>query len=372
MTVPAVSQRVLVTGGAGFVGSSLALGIKARHPAWEVTALDNLRRRGSELGLDRLAKGGVRFVHGDVRSPDDLEEAPSPTVVIDCAAEPSVMAGMAATAGQAGLAAGPAYVLDTNLRGTLHCLERARRSGAGFVFVSTSRVYPVALIEALPFVETETRFELAPPPGVRGGWSASGLAEDFPLQGARTIYGATKLCSELMIAEYVAAFGMPAVIDRCGIIAGPWQMGKVDQGVVTHWVASHELGRPLRYIGYGGGGKQVRDVLHVEDLVRLVDVQIAQLGDLRGDDFNVGGGRPCSTSLLELTLACRRATSQTMPITPEPETRTADVRIYLSDSAKAKRRFGWAPEKTMEDVVEDIARWMRDHRGILERAFARA
>jgi CDP-paratose 2-epimerase len=356
-----MNERVLVTGGAGFVGSSIALEMKARHPAWEVTAFDNLRRRGSELGLQRLSDGGVRFVHGDVRAPEDLEDLPPHTLVIDCAAEPSVLAGLQES---------PSYVLDTNLKGTVHALERARRWGAGFVLLSTSRVYPIAPLEALPFVETPTRFVLAPSGASTTGWSTDGITEAFPLEGARSLYGATKLCSELLVAEYVAAYGIPAVIDRCGVIAGPWQMGRVDQGVVTHWVASHMVGKPLRYIGYGGKGKQVRDVLHVADLVRLIDAQIAEMDTLRGEVFNVGGGPACSTSLLELTMHCRHATSRTVPIDPEAETRVADVRIYLTDASKVKKRFGWAVEKTMEDVVGDVARWMRDEPAIALRMFA--
>jgi CDP-paratose 2-epimerase len=360
-----MNERVLVTGGAGFVGSSIALEMKARHPAWEVTAFDNLRRRGSELGLPRLSLGGVRFVHGDVRAPEDLEDLPPQTIVIDCAAEPSVLAGL-------GHAASPSYVLDTNLKGTLHALERARRWGAGFVLLSTSRVYPVTPLEALPFVETPTRFDLASAAESTSGrgWSTEGITEWFPLEGARSMYGATKLCAELLVAEYVAAYGMRAVIDRCGVIAGPWQMGKVDQGIVSHWVASHLVGKPLRYIGYGGKGKQVRDVLHVADLVRLIDLQVAEMDALRGEVFNVGGGRGCSTSLLELTMHCRRETSRTVPIDSEAETRAADIRIYLTDASKVKKRFGWAVEKTIEDVVGDIARWMRDEPALVERMFA--
>jgi CDP-paratose 2-epimerase len=320
-------------------------------------AFDNLKRRGSELALPRLAACGVRFVHGDVREPADLHELGAFDLLIDCAAEPSVIAGSAR------------YVLDTNLNGTLHCLEAARAHAAGLIFLSTSRVYPIATIERLPFVELDTRF--APAVGACGvGYSERGLNETFPLEGARSLYGASKLCSELIIQEYVAAHGLRAVIDRCGVLTGPWQMGKVDQGVIMHWVASHILDRPLRYIGYGGTGKQVRDILHVADLLELVDSQIAALDSLHGDVFNVGGGVDCSVSLRELTTLCQAVTRREVPIGTEHETRRADLRIYLSDCQKVQQRFGWKPQWRPDQIIEDIARWVWQERSALERVFA--
>ena len=127
------------------------------------------------------------------------------------------------------------------------------------------------------------------------------MSEAFPLDGPRTLYGATKLAAELLVTEYRAAFGLRTVIDRCGVIAGPWQMGKVDQGVFTHWVLSHYFGRELSYIGYGGRGKQVRDLLHVADLVDLVEDQLLRPDHWDGVTANVGGGPEVSLSLLETT-----------------------------------------------------------------------
>ena len=173
----------------------------------------------------------------------------------------------------AGVDGSPGYVVQSNLFGAYHCLELARQHRAQVVFLSTSRVYPVAPLQQLALIETETRFELGARQSVPGV-SAAGVAEDFPLAGARTIYGATKLAAELLIEEYRASFGIRAVVDRCGVIAGPWQMGKVDQGVFTHWMLAHRLSRPLRYIGFGASGKQVRDLLHVDDLVELIDEQL--------------------------------------------------------------------------------------------------
>jgi len=127
-----MSQRVLVTGGAGFVGSSLALGLAQRHPDWSIVALDNLKRRGSELNLPRLKQAGIEFVHGDIRNPEDLDPSVlKPTLILECSAEPSVMAGYGS----------PGYLLQTNLVGTINCLELARSTQADFVFLSTRRVF---------------------------------------------------------------------------------------------------------------------------------------------------------------------------------------------------------------------------------------
>ncbi len=348
---------LVVTGGAGFVGSSLAIALKVRHPSWRIQAFDNLKRRGSELTLPRLRAHEVRFVHGDVRNRADLTELAAFDVLIDCSAEPSVLAGLNGS---------PSYVVDTNLIGTLNCLEIVRAQRAGLVFLSTSRVYPIAAIERLPFSESTSRFVFEPSQAVPG-YSARGIAEAFPLHGARSLYGATKLCSELMIQEYVEAYGLSAVIDRCGVLTGPWQMGKVDQGVIMHWVASHVLQRPLRYIGYGGEGKQVRDILHIGDLIELVEAQLAELPKLRGEVFNVGGGNQCSVSLRELTTLCQAATGHKVEISSDPDTRQADLRIYISDHTKASERFGFRPRASPASIVDDIARWVTEHRALLER-----
>ena len=227
--------RLLVTGGAGFTGASVCIGLARRHPDWHITALDNLKRRGSELNLPRLRAAGVGFEQGDVRILDDLLALEPTEALIECSAEPSALAGVDGN---------PGYVVRSNLVGAYHSLELARRHRAQLVFLSTSRVYPVAALAALRLTEGETRFELD---SEQPCWGASpaGIAEDFPLAGARTIYGSTKLAAELLIEEYRASYGLRAVIDRCGVVAGPWQMGKFDQGVFTYWMLAHHFRRPL-------------------------------------------------------------------------------------------------------------------------------
>jgi CDP-paratose 2-epimerase len=341
-------NRLLITGGAGFVGSNLAVSLAERHPEWQLVALDNLYRRGSELNLPRLEAAGVEFVRGDVREPEDLARLPRISALIECSAEPSVMSGVDGETG---------YLVHTNLTGAYNCLELARRDGAFLVFLSTSRVYPVAPQVELKLEEAGTRFEIAAGQAVPGV-SPAGISEEFPLEGARTLYGATKLAAELLIEEYRSGLGVPAVIDRCGVIAGPWQMGKVDQGVFTHWMLAHHFQKPLSYIGFGGGGKQVRDLLHVEDLVDLVERQLLDAGGWDGRTVNVGGGRECSLSLLETTEICRELTGNEVPIEPVEQTRAGDVPVYLSDCARIFGLDQWRPRRGALQVLADIHEWI--------------
>lgn len=350
-------DRILVTGGAGFVGSWLALGAKERYPGAVVVALDNLKRRGAELNLPRLRDGGVEFVHGDIRNPEDFDACGDFDLLLECSAEPSVMAGYGGS---------PAYVLNTNLLGTVHCLEAARTRGAAMVFLSTSRVYPMAAINGLAYTEEATRFSLAPAQDLPGV-SAAGFSEDFPLTGARSLYGATKLASELLIAEYRAMYGMKAVVNRCGVIAGPWQMGKVDQGVAVLWAARHVFQQSLSYIGFGGEGKQVRDLLHIEDLRGLVYHEIDHLDQCDGATWNVGGGLGASLSLQEMTALCRELSGNDIDMGRAPETRPGDIRLYLTDNARVTAATGWKPARDARTIMADIVRWVRDHREALEK-----
>lgn len=354
-----IFRRIIVTGGAGFVGATLCVMLKQAFAGIQVVAFDNLKRRGSELNLPRLRSHGVIFRHGDVRSREDLSEVPAFDLLVDCAAEPSV---------HAGLAEGPAYVINTNLIGTFHSLEEARRREAGFVLLSTSRVYPIHALNGLPYRETATRYEWERQSLIAGA-GPDGITEDFPLEGTRSFYGASKLSAELLVQEYAAQYGMPTLINRCGVLAGPWQMGRVDQGVVALWVASHLFRLPLSYRGFDGLGKQVRDVLHVADLFDLLVCQMRRPSAWDGSIFNVGGGRACSTSLVELTETCSAVTGRTLDIDARPETSAVDIRIYLSDSTKANRVFAWAPQRDMACIVGDVAEWLVAHRDLVEPVF---
>lgn len=348
-------MRVLVTGGAGFVGSNLAVKLKAAERSTAVVAFDNLHRRGSELTLSRLRQHGVEFVHGDIRLRDDVERVGPFDVMVECSAEPSVHAGYDGSA---------SYVINTNLVGTINCLEAARRAGAALIFLSTSRVYPIEALRALPLVRSGDRLELEPnAEGV--GWTAAGVTRNFPLAGHRSIYGATKLASELLIEEFRHMYGLRAIVNRCGVIAGPWQMGKVDQGFVVLWAARHLWGDALEYRGFGGDGLQVRDLLHVDDLFDLLRLQLEHLIQWDGSIFNVGGGRASSVSLRELTAMCADRADREIPITSSAETAPADIPYYISNNHDVSNTTGWRPRRDVQVLVDDVFEWLRGHEPVV-------
>lgn len=344
-------KTYLITGGAGFVGSNLAIEFKKNKQNIRVVALDNLRRRGSELNIPRLMENGVEFIHGDIRNKEDFQDVGEADVIIECSAEPSVLAGFESS---------PEYLINTNLLGTVNCLEYARKCGADFLFLSTSRVYPIKIINSLNFTETSTRFELSNEQSIIG-ISSKGLTEDFPLNGSRTLYGTTKLASELIIQEYIEMYGLRGVINRCGVLTGSWQMGKVDQGFVVLWVAKHHYQKPLNYLGYGGKGKQVRDILHVKDLYRLLEIQIYDMDTHNGEIYNVGGGLERSISLFELTNLCKKYTGNKVTINSVIENRMADIRIFITDNSKVTEKTGWKPEITVDQIIEEISDWIREN-----------
>lgn len=346
-------DRILVTGGAGFIGSRLCFGARKAFPGATVTALDNLHRRGSELQVPRLARAGIEFVHGDVRNLEDLKAAGACDVVIDAAAEPSVLAGIDGD---------PGYVVRNNLAGAINTLEHARRCGAGLVFLSSSRVYPIEKLRAFELERRGQRFSLVDPNELRGV-TDEGINERFPLDGPRSLYGASKLAAELLISEYAATFGVPAVINRCGVVAGPWQMARVDQGVVGLWCARHVFGGRLDYIGWGG--YQVRDALHVDDLVDLVMYQVEELPALKGRVFNVGGGIDVSFSLRELTVLCREVTGASIEVGIIDELRPGDVPYYVTDSSLVRDTCDWLPARSLRRIVEDTVRWLSEHQDTL-------
>jgi CDP-paratose 2-epimerase len=232
------------------------------------------------------------------------------------------------------------------LVGTINCLELARRNNSDFIFLSTNRVYPIKELS-----ETE----------------GQAVSEDFPLStGSRTLYGATKLAAEYIIEEYIRNFNIKGVINRCGVIAGPWQFGKSDQGIVAYWLSHYFYKKPLSYIGFGGKGSQVRDLLHVDDLCMALINQIENLDKYNGEIFNIGGGKENAVSLTQMSAICAEVTGNSLEIKSIGETRPGDVKYYVTNNSKFNNASGWKPEKNTKEIFQDTYEWMKNNSSELE------
>ena len=349
-------MKILITGGCGFVGSNLALYFKKKDNKNEVISFDNLRRRGSELNIQRLRNHDITFVHGDIRNEDDFDFLTDLDCIIDASAEPSVVSG---------LDGGQRQLININLVGTVNLLNLAVKFNASFIFLSTSRVYPIVPLNGINFTEGTSRFEIDHDQNL-DGISAQGISEKFTLEGYRSFYGATKLAAEVLIPEYNKYADIKTVVNRFGVIAGPYQMGKVDQGVSVLWMARHFWKGKLGYFGYGGLGKQVRDILHIDDVCSLIYEQASNVSDYNGQSFNVGGGVKGSLSLLEMTKICEEITGNKIVISPVLQDREADIRIYVTDNSKLYEKSSWRPIKTNRELFEDIFMWIKNNENQLK------
>ena len=349
-------MNILITGGCGFVGSNLSIYLKKNFPHYNILAFDNLRRRGSELNIHRLKECDVTYIHGDIRNEDDLDSFDHLDFIIDASAEPSVTSG---------INGGQKQLININLGGTINLLNLAAKFGSSFIFLSTSRVYPIDPLNQIKYEEDDTRFTISEDQTL-GGVSQEGISERFSLDGYRSFYGATKLASEILIPEYNKYSNIKSVINRFGVIAGPYQMGKIDQGVSVLWMARHYWKGGLGYFGYGGMGKQVRDIIHIDDVCTLIADQVSNIDQYNGQMYNVGGGLPRSLSLMEMTNLCQKITGNSINITPVLEDREADIRIYITDNSKIYQQSEWRPNRSTEDLFSDIFQWINQNESQLK------
>lgn len=354
-------MKILITGICGFVGSRLGLALRERMGA-HVYGVDNLVRPGSEGNRRELASRGIGFVHGDMRMRSDIDALPACDWVIDAAANPSVLAGIDGRSS-------PRQVSEHNLSGTLNILEYCRERSAGLILLSTSRVYSVRDLAALPIQERDSAFAFDAARPAPAGVSRNGIAEAFPVRQPISLYGATKLASEVMSIEYGLAFRFPVWINRCGVLGGAGQFGTAEQGIFSYWLHAHAARLPLRYIGFGGRGLQVRDGFHPDDLADLVAAQIKRAKPPEDPIFNAGGGAANAMSLAQLTAWCDREFGGHPPA-PDCAPRRFDIPWVIMDSSRARDELGWMPQRSLESILDEIASHVRTHADWLHRTGA--
>ena len=338
-------MRILVTGACGFVGSTL-IRRWVEEGTHSLIGLDNFGRPGSERNRMALRALGVTIRHGDIRLPSDFETLPAVDVVVDTAANPTVLAGVdGQTSGR--------QLVEHNLIGTVNVLEYCRLRRAALVILSTSRVYSIPPLAAVPVRVVDDAFEPDPAVPLPPGMSAKGVQESFSTATPVSLYGATKLAAEQLALEYGATYEFPVWVNRCGVLAGAGQFGRADQGIFAYWVNSWLRERPLRYLGFGGQGHQVRDCLHPADLVPLIERQIATTTGAVPRVINVGGGLPSARSLAQLSAWCRARLGE-RSVEQVLEVRQFDIPWMVLDTSAARSAWEWMPARTTENILDEI------------------
>jgi len=346
-------MRILITGICGFDGSSLARTLQESIEGVTITGIDNLTRPGSETNRRALRDAGIEVIHGDIRAASDVGALPKADWVIDAAANPSVRAGID---GQSS----PRQLIEGNLWGTVEILEYCRTHRAGLILLSTSRVYSIEALGAVPLRIDDQAFVLDAAKPLPRGLSMEGVGADFSTAAPVSLYGSTKMASELLAMEYAATFQFPLWIDRCGILAGAGQFGTPDQGIAAYWINAHLRRRPLRYIGFEGRGYQSRDALHPSDLAALL---VTQIRTARSDGrrlYVVSGGPSRLFSLARLTRWCDSRFGS-LPVEADARPRTFDIPWFAGDATLATQDFGWAPSVSLDGILDEIARHAESH-----------
>ena len=337
-------MKILITGGCGFVGSNLAIYLKKKIRNAQISSLDNLVRKGSRLNKIRLKNHNIRNYNFNIEKFDKFKKLPKFNLIIDCCAEPAIEASKRETE----------RVFNTNLIGTFNVLKKCLREKTNIIFLSSSRVYSINKLRSI-----SKSLKIFKPLKIK-----KKIDEKFSVESASSLYGFTKLASEKLIKELFFETRLKYIINRFGVIAGPWQFGKQDQGFVSLWLAKHLLRRKLSYIGFGGYGHQVRDLLHIDDVCEIIYLQIRKLNKVNNETFNIGGGPRNSISLKNLTKRCEELTNNKIRIKKTSRTSIFDIPYYVTDNKKIHKFYNWSPSKSINDILKDIYFWLKNNKKI--------
>jgi len=327
-------MKVLIAGGCGFIGMNLSIYLKEKNI--KVVSIDNLYRNGSKLNEQKLSKLKIKNYRIDIKNLNK-QKIGKFDFIIDCCAEPSVEVSKFELD----------RVVNTNLIGTFNLLKKAIKDGSNFIFLSSSRVYSIKHLRSL-VKNLNIKKKLN---------QKTEVNEKFSTISPKSLYGFTKLSSEDLIKELSFTFNLKYIINRFGVVSGPGQMGKVDQGFLSLWVWKHICKEKLSYIGFGGYGNQKRDVLHINDLNEIIYKQLKKIKSTYNVSFNIGGGKKNLISLNELTTLCQKISGNKIAINSIRKTSVYDIPYYCSSIKKVYKYYKWKPKLSVHQIVEDVYNW---------------
>ncbi len=335
-----MSKHYLLTGGAGFIGANYAARLLARGE--RVTIYDNFSRQGADINVQWLQEqaqpGALRVVRGDVRDAALLTAVTRDAdVVVHLAAQVAVTTSVR----------DPRLDFEVNALGTFNVLEAARLAPTPpiVLYASTNKVY--GAMEEVPVVEEATRYRYASLP--------HGVPETQPLD-FHSPYGCSKGAGDQYVRDYARIYGLRTVVLRQSCIYGPRQWGIEDQGWVAWFVIAALTGRPITIYG---DGKQVRDVLFIDDLLDAYDAAVARIDVAAGQVYNIGGGPQHALSIwAEFGPLLERMLGRAIPVRYGPW-RPGDQRVFISDIRKAQRELGWRPRVNVTEGVQRLIAWVR-------------
>ena len=340
-------MKILITGGCGFVGSNLALFLKKK--GFTVHTLDNLTRKGSTYNSNLLKKQKIKNYKINISNIKKIKSLPKYDLILDCCAEAAVEISKNDFD----------KVINTNLIGTINILKKSKNDKSKIIFISSSRIYPLEeMNKIIKNKNLKSKIKIS-----------KMFSEKDKIIGPKTIYGLTKLCSEMLIEEFSYEYKLKYLINRCGVISGPLQFGKQDQGFVSLWIWRHLNKKKLSYIGYGGYGNQIRDVLHIDDLSELILLQIKNINKINNKLFTVGGSKTSYTSLSQLTKLCQKITGNKIKMGKVSKTSSYDIPYYLSDNTHVSNTYRWKPKRNINQVVMDTFLWLKKNKPIIKKYF---
>lgn len=340
-------MNIIITGGCGFIGSNLCFYLKKKIKNSKIISIDNLSKSYSKFNLKRLEKIGIKNYKIDISNKKLINQINfKSNIIIDCSAEPAVETSRKKSS----------KVLNSNLVGTINILEKCRNDNAKIIFLSTSRVYPVK--------ESFNKFKK---------YKKKKLLDLFDektnIIGPKTLYGYSKLASEMLIEEYNYCYNIDFIINRFGLVTGEGQFGKVEQGLVSLWLWSHFQKKKLKYKGYNGKGEQIRDILFVYDLCKIILKQIENFRTVKNEIFCIGGGKGCMASLSELTMVCKKITGNNIIIGSDKHTSIYDIPYYVTSLKKIKKFYNWKPKESLREGLLKMYCWMKNNKIFIQKFF---